>query len=70
VGPGRPGRRGVTMHPALEEEVRRQCERERLIASARAAAMSALFKIVQRRHDPFAHETTMDHEEDQGDDYR
>jgi hypothetical protein len=58
------------MHPALEEEVRRLCGRERAIASARAAAMSALFRIVQRRHDPLAYEVQADHDEDRDGDYR
>jgi hypothetical protein len=58
------------MHPALEEEVRRLCERERIIASARAAAMLKLFEQVQRRHDPLAYEKQADHDEDQEGDFR
>jgi hypothetical protein len=58
------------MHPALEEEVQRMRERERVVASARAAAMWTLFKLVQRQHDPLAYEKECDHEEDLNGDFR
>jgi hypothetical protein len=58
------------MHDDLKKEVERMCGRERVLASARARAMSMLFEIVQRRHDPLTYEVQTDHEEDQEGDYR
>jgi hypothetical protein len=58
------------MHPALEEETKRLCERERCVAAARARSMSALLQLVQRQHDPLAYETQADHDEGREGDYR
>jgi hypothetical protein len=58
------------MHDALKKEAEKMRERERLTASARAAAMSALLKLVHRRHDPLTYETQADTDENQNGDYR
>jgi hypothetical protein len=58
------------MHRELEAKVERMCERERVVASARAAAMSELLQYLRRLRAPLAYEAQRDSEEDQEGNYR
>jgi hypothetical protein len=54
----------------LEKEIERLCTRDRIVAAARARILSALLQCLQRQHDPLAHETQHDHDEDREGNYR
>jgi hypothetical protein len=53
------------MNRELEEEVKRMCERERVVAAARTRAMSLLLTYLQRLRDPLAYEVQRDHDEEE-----